>query len=274
MKGTQNINDFLSVVQLTDTHLFADIEHSLVGIKTAASLQQVLIEMQQVLPKIDLILMTGDLSQDCSADSYMHLREMIDRLAIPTHCLAGNHDDLVLMRSHLPSPFISLESALNIGKWHIILLSSVVENAVYGHLALSELAKLETMLQEELERPTLIAFHHPAISINSQWMDQISLDNQEEFWAICDRYPQVQVVINGHAHQDFQQIHETPQNSVMCLVTPSTCIQFATQNPNFQIDHQSPGFRHLRLYHDGRVETEVYRLKVNSFSPDLAAIAY
>jgi len=274
MKGKQNSNDFVSVVQLTDTHLFADIEHSLVGIKTAASLQQVLIEMQRVLPRTDLILITGDLSQDCSDASYMHLREMIDRLEIPTYCLAGNHDNLALMRSHLPSPFISLESALNIGKWRILLLSSVVENAVYGQLELSELEKLEAMLQQESDRPTLIAFHHPAISINSQWMDQISLENQDEFWAICDRYPQVQVVINGHAHQDFQQIYETPHNSVICLVTPSTCIQFTPQNSKFRIDHQSPGFRHLRLYDDGRVETEVYRLRVGSFSPDLAAIGY
>ncbi len=274
MKGKQNSNDFVSVVQLTDTHLFADIEHSLVGIKTAASLRQVLIEMQQALPKVDLILITGDITQDCSAASYMHLRELIDRLEIPTYCLAGNHDDVPLMRSHLPSPYISLETSLNIGKWRIILLSSVVENAVYGHLAQAELERLETMLAEQPDRPTLIAFHHPAISINSQWMDQICLDNQEEFWAICDRYPQVQVVLNGHAHQDFQQIYETPHNSVTCLVTPSTCVQFAPQNPKFQIDNQSPGFRHLRLYGNGNIETEVHRIKVNSFSPDLAAIGY
>jgi Icc protein len=178
------------------------------------------------------------------------------------------------MRSHLPSSYISLDTALHIGKWRLLLLSSVVAGAVYGHLDSSELERLESMLQAEPDYPTLIAFHHPAIPINSQWMDQISLDNQEEFWAICDRYPQVQVVLNGHAHQDFQQIHETPHNSVICLVTPSTCIQFAPQNHKFQIDSQPPGFRHLRLYDDGSIETEVYRLKVGSFSPDLAAIGY
>ena len=124
--------------------------------------------------KIDLILLTGDLTQDCSATSYIRLRESIDRLEIPTYCLAGNHDDIPLMRSHLPSPYISLETSLHIGKWRLLLLSSVVENAVYGHLDTSELSRLESMLQAEPDRPTLIAFHHPAIPINSQWMDQIS----------------------------------------------------------------------------------------------------
>lgn len=59
-----------------------------------------------------------------------------------------------------------------------------------------------------------------------------------------------------------------------CLVTPSTCVQFQPKNHKFQIDNQPAGFRHLRLYPNGIMETEVHRLKVGSFHPDLAAIGY
>jgi Icc protein len=57
-------------------------------------------------------------------------------------------------------------------------------------------------------------------------------------------------------------------------VTPSTCVQFASHTPQFQIDSQPAGFRHLRLYPDGSLETEVHRLPTGQFLPELAAQGY
>ncbi|WP_055076000.1 3',5'-cyclic-AMP phosphodiesterase [Pseudanabaena sp. 'Roaring Creek'] len=274
MKGKISYGSFVSIAQLTDIHLFGDIESSLLGIQTEASFQEVLTAIKRNLPQIDLLLLTGDLTQDGSAASYDRLRRSLDRFGIHAYCLPGNHDDGILMKRQLPSDYVHLSRSLDVGKWRILLLSSVVVGAVHGYLADSELEWLEDNLKAYPERPTLIAFHHPAITLGSRWIDGICLENQDQFWEICDRYPQIEVVINGHAHQEFDEIYETPHNSVRCLVTPSTCIQFEPKNHKFQIDSQPPGFRHLRLYPNGAMETEVYRLKVGSFSPDLAAIGY
>lgn len=274
MKGIINYGSFVSIAQLTDIHLFADIDSSLVGIKTEFSFQEVLLQIKRTLRQIDLLMLTGDLTQDGSAASYERLSKSLDDFGVHSYCLAGNHDILPTMQAHLPSEYVHLSRALDVGKWRILLLSSVVEGAVHGYLSEAELSYLEHNLNDYPERPTLIAFHHPAIPLGSQWIDGICLENQDEFWAICDRYPQIEVVLNGHAHQEFDRIYETPHNSVRCLVTPSTCIQFEPQNHKFQIDNQPPGFRHLRLYPNGTMETEVYRLKVGSFHPDLAAVGY
>lgn len=274
MKDKMNYGSFVSIAQLTDIHLFEDIECSLVGIPTEASFQAVLAEVKQTLPQIDLLLLTGDLTQDGSVASYDRLRRSLNKFGIHAYCIAGNHDDLTLMKKHLPSEYVHLSQSLDVGKWRILLLNSVVIGAVHGYLASAELAWLESSLSAYPDRPTLIAFHHPAVPLGSQWIDGICLENQEEFWEICDRHPQIEVVLNGHAHQDFDQIHEMPHNAVRCLVTPSTCIQFQPKNHKFQIDSQPAGFRHLRLYPNGIMETEVHRLKVGSFYPDLAAIGY
>ena len=269
-----NYGSFVSIAQLTDIHLFAGIEESLVGIETEASFQETLATVKKTLQQIDFLLLTGDLTQDGSVESYDRLRRSLDRFGIHAYCLAGNHDDLPIMKANLSSEYVHLSRAVDIGKWRILLLSSVVVGAVHGYLATSELTWLKETLNAYPDRPTLIAFHHPAVSLGSYWIDSICLENQDKFWAICDRHPQVQVVVNGHAHQEFDQIHETPHNSVRCLVTPSTCVQFQPQNQKFQIDNQPPGFRHLRLYPNGEMETEVHRLKVGSFHPDLAAVGY
>ncbi len=274
MKGKTNCGNSFSIAQLTDIHLFEDIDKSLLGIQTEASFKAVLTEIKRSLLPIDAMLLTGDLTQDGSIASYIRLRQNLDNFAIPAYCLAGNHDDIPLMQSHLPSEYVYLQRSLDIGKWRILFLNSVVVNAVHGYLSGEELSYLENTLNAYPDRPTLITFHHPAVPLGSQWIDGICLENQEEFWEICDRHPQIEVVLNGHAHQAFDQIYETPHNSVRCLVTPSTCIQFEPQNHKFQIDSQPPGFRYLRLYTNGTMETEVHRLKVGSFHPDLAAVGY
>ena len=269
--------NFVSIAQITDTHLFAERDRTLTGIPTQQSFQAVLAHIQQTVPEIDLLLLTGDLSQDCSAESYLFMRRCLEEFGKPAYALAGNHDIIPLMQSHLPSENVHLERSLDFGDahpWRLIMLNSVVVEAVHGYLDNAELDYLETDLQAHPDQPTLIAFHHPAIAIGTSWMDCISLENKEQFWEICDRYPQVQVVVNGHAHQAFDQIHSTPHNFVRCLVTPSTCIQFQPHSDAFAIDPQSAGFRHLKLYDNGSLETTIYRLPTGQFPADLNAISY
>jgi len=259
---------FISIVQITDIHLYADTDRCLMGIPTDKSFKEVLASIKQNIPKVDLLLLTGDLSQDSSVESYQRLRDTLDSFEIPAYCLAGNHDDWQLMETHLPSEYVHLRRSLNINNWQILLMNSVVVNAVYGYLADTELNWLEQNLQASPDRPTLISFHHPAIAIGSPWMDDICLTNKNQFWEIGDRYPQIKAVVNGHAHQDFDQIYETPHNSVRCFVSPSTCVQFQPQTTDLQIDDQSPAFRHLCLFDDGSLQTKIYRLEPNRFVAD------
>ena len=268
------MSNFISIAQITDTHLFENINGCLAGIPTDSSFKEVLATIKQNIPKVDLLLLTGDLSQDGSVGSYQRLRDTLDDFELPAYCLAGNHDDLTIMQTNLPSKYVHLRRSLNIGNWQILLLSSVVVGAVHGYLADTELDWLEQKLIAEPDLHTLIAFHHPAIPIGSPWMDDICLTNQDQFWGICDRYSQIKVVLNGHAHQDFDLIHETPHSFVRYFVSPSTCVQFQPQTANFQIDNQPPGFRHLCLFEDGSIQTKIHRLKNNKFIADHNAMTY
>ena len=62
--------DRVSVLQLTDMHLFGNDDERLLGVDTAASFQAVLDAIMQEGRDIDIVLATGDLSQDYSYDSY------------------------------------------------------------------------------------------------------------------------------------------------------------------------------------------------------------
>jgi Icc protein len=89
------------VVQISDLHLFAKPHHRLLGVDTEASFLQVQKAIAALDPLPDLLLLTGDLSQDGSAASYARLRAHLQTLPIDTYWLAGNHDRLHTMNQEL-----------------------------------------------------------------------------------------------------------------------------------------------------------------------------
>src|SRR5690625_7845155 len=85
------------VVQITDLHVFADNEVTLLGVNTAQALQGVLDHIQQHQSDYDLLLVTGDISQDGTAGSYELIKTMHQQLSESFFYLPYNHDDYAPM---------------------------------------------------------------------------------------------------------------------------------------------------------------------------------
>lgn len=259
----------LLVAQLTDIHLFATPQQELVGLLTIESFQVVLQKLKQLKPSPDLLLLTGDLSQDHTKESYQHLEQLISPLGIPAYWLPGNHDSLPVMEQVLTKfPFLEQKSFQK-GNWNFILLNSGVPGYVHGYLSGTTLDWLDRQLSELPPQPTLVALHHPPFLVNSEWLDSSTLQNPEELFAVLARYPQVKLVLFGHIHQEFDREFK----GIRYLGSPSTCIQFKPKSEKFGLDVVEPGFRLLKLYPDGKVETQVERVEFAG-PVDLAAKGY
>ncbi len=246
----------LLVAQITDTHLFAEVEPSVFGVTPHNSLQAVVERLKALQPQPDILLLTGDLSQDESSQSYDRLYNFLAPLNIPAYWLPGNHDNLQLMEQVLQQPPIHATKSFTSGGWNFLLLSSLIPGCVYGEISKQSLDWLESQLEKLTNLPTLIAIHHPPCLINSEWMDNINLRNYEEFLPIVDRYPQVKLVVFGHIHQEFA----TVRHGVSYLGSPSTCVQFQPQSKEFTIDKQAqPGLRLINLFENGTYNTEIVR---------------
>ncbi len=246
----------LLVAQITDTHLFASTDQQLMGVTTADTLRVVVRRLSQLQPRPDLLLLTGDLSHDETAESYQWLQDLLVPLGIPTYWLPGNHDNLPIMEEVLYQPPISPEKSFRAGGWHFLLLSSWLPGCVHGKLSGPTLEWLEQQLQFG-DQPTLVSLHHPPCSINSDWMDKIGLQDPERFLGIIDRYPHVKLVVFGHIHQAF----EDQRRGVSYLGSPSTCVQFQPQVNKFAIVPQTqPGFRLFSLFPDGSYEIRIERV--------------
>jgi 3',5'-cyclic-AMP phosphodiesterase len=262
----------LLLLQFTDTHFFGPAEGRLMGVDTAATFGQVVKLAHEKHGAPDFYLLTGDLSQDETEQSYLRFAEIVKDFKAPAYYLPGNHDVRPIMQRAFAAngaPFHNENSFVS-GDWVVILLDTQVEGEVHGHLAEAELAHLEKTLSEHPDKHALVSLHHHPVAIGSAWMDQIKVDNSDEFLAILDRHSNVRVVLCGHIHQDF----EHQRRGVHFFGTPSTCVQFKPRSEQFALDAVAPGYRWMRLTPSGTFETGVVRVHALAAGLDMASHGY
>jgi Icc protein len=241
----------------------------LLGLNTQHCLEQIIdLAISTQVP--DLVVASGDLAHDGSAQAYQHLHTCFSRLGVPIYCLPGNHDEAATLRENAQCGRLYSSRSACIGGWLLVFLDSSVAGSEGGHLSESELNELDAALTSHPELPALVCLHHQPVNIGSRWLDTMAVDNPKAFFDIIDRHPQVRAVIWGHVHQTFEQ----QRNGVRLLSTPSTCVQFLPNSEAFAVDMIPPGYRWLELYPDGTFKTGVTRLQMNPGTIDLSTRGY
>lgn len=257
----------IRIVQLTDMHLFASTEGQLLGMNTDHSFNEVLKLVRSRVPAMDLILATGDLSQDGSETSYQRLKSYLGAFDVPYYWLSGNHDQNSMLNRMSQSTSAS-EPIIDVGEWRIVMLDSSVAEQVHGFLDDDQLQVLKQALVTD--KHVLICCHHHPIPMGSQWIDNIGIRNSADFMDIIESSPNVKAVLWGHVHQEVDEVITERR----FMATPSTCIQFTKYSADFAVDTLSPGFRYLELMPDGRVVTEVHRVTGVEFTIDYSIKGY
>ena len=256
----------LSVLQVTDTHIGAATDNRLAGVDTRKSLKHVL-DAAASDGHSDLVLLTGDLSDDGSVDAYRELHRQVAATGLDHVWLPGNHDDIANMQA-VAAPYMA--TTVGAGNWGFILLNSQIPGAVGGELAESELLRLARFLQNLDYRYLLICVHHHPLSIGCRWLDQQTISNGARLLQMLDGCDRVRALLWGHVHQEFDQ----QRQHYRLLATPSTCVQFAPGSDHFRVDHSQPGYRRIWLGEDGSVRTEVKRIPPELFDADYDCEGY
>ncbi|MDJ0739151.1 MAG: 3',5'-cyclic-AMP phosphodiesterase [Gammaproteobacteria bacterium] len=259
----------LRVLQLTDTHLYADPVRTLLGINTLDSFRSVLRQVRDAHWPLDLLLATGDLVHDASPEGYARIARMLAEFDVPVFCLPGNHDIPPVMREHLRAATVSTDTVQDLGAWRFVMLDTVIPDDEGGHLGDDQLAALERALAAT-DRHVLVCMHHQPVDVGSAWIDTMTVDNPAPLFEILDRHDHVRGVLWGHIHQTY----EARRNGVRLMASPSTCVQFAPRHDDFKVDEEPPGFRLLALLPDGTIRSEVVRIAEMPHGVELASAGY
>jgi Icc protein len=185
------------------------------------------------------------------------LHDLLAPLKVPIYCLPGNHDNVNNMRAILDGECIISAERILRDNWQLIMVASSAQGETGGEVSDLQLFAIEKHLQQYPDMPTLVGIHHPPVSLDSPWLDAMSLHNKETFLEKLSQYPQVKTIVFGHAHQAYETSHQ----HIRILGTPSTCTQFKPASKEFALDTETAGYRMLDLYDNGKIDTTIVRLE-------------
>ena len=139
------------VAQLTDPHILAEGEWLGGNIDTAGYLRDAVAHVNALLPRPDLVIVTGDLADEGTRAQYDHLAALLAPLQVPFVLLPGNHDVPATL-TEVFGDAATWPRAMDVGPLCLILLDDSVPGSPNGRVGEEQLA-LARRGAGPLERP-------------------------------------------------------------------------------------------------------------------------
>lgn len=235
----------VTVLQLSDTHLVAEPGGPVHGLDPDARLDDVLAAWAASDEAADLILLTGDLTDDGSVTACERLAAALGRLDAPVLATAGNHD-----RPDAVSAVFGSHHVAELDGWRVVAFDTSVPGEIHGAIdvpaALGALDALDA-------RPTVVALHHPPLSRSSHpWFQ---LHGAEQLLAGLGDRPHVRGVVAGHLHD---AVELSSASGVPVLGCPSTLYAITHRGDEMELGSDAPrGARIIELGDDGEMTSRL-----------------
>jgi 3',5'-cyclic AMP phosphodiesterase CpdA len=211
------VTDHLRILHLSDTHLYGDgrLHYGLVD--TLAALDRVLARAGEA-DAVDLVVVSGDLSDDGSAASYRLLRDRLEPWAAERGAAIayamGNHD--------LPGAFEEVlgprETVLEVGGFRVVTVDTTVARAGYGRIGAERLECLRVALSEPSANGTVVVLHHPPVPPTTGLFDTLRLIDPQPLLDVCSA-SDVRLILAGHYHHAL--VTEAGPRGIPVVVAPA-----------------------------------------------------
>ena len=195
----------IRIAQISDLHIKAPGTLAYGRVDTARALRRCVATLNQLSPKPDLVVISGDLADTPTTEEYEHLKRLLAPLKLPDVGIPGNHDSRELMRAAFPQGYAFPSGPLNqhveIAGLDLLQLDSSVPGKPHGELDQPTLQWLDATLASAPDRPALLFLHHPPFKTGIWHMDAQNLLNAGELAPVVRRHPRVQLIATGHVHR-------------------------------------------------------------------------
>ncbi|MEE9416804.1 MAG: metallophosphoesterase [Acidimicrobiales bacterium] len=192
------------IAQISDPHI---TEHkAALPVEPIARLKTVVEHLNNSSTAIDLVVATGDLTNDGTTGQYELLLEILEPLSSPVALLPGNHDDhrnlRIVFEESFPNNLPTEHMSFVVEEFDLRIVCLDTADICRHDGVFDELRA--TWLEDTLAtstKPTMVFMHHPAMLTGIRWMDLMSLDDHESFTRIIAAHHHVHAVSAGHLHR-------------------------------------------------------------------------
>jgi 3',5'-cyclic AMP phosphodiesterase CpdA len=224
---------------------------------TRAGLTRAVEALNVLSPHPDLVLASGDLVDEPSAEAYATLRAILADLTVPLVLLPGNHDDCALLaeafpeHDYLPQGGLPAHFVRDLGDIRLVAFDAVIPGKEYAAPTDEALDWLAETLATASGQPTMIAMHHPPIATGLAFMDAIQPPWAPRLAEILDANRQVRLIATGHVHRQIDGM--VGHARVATAGSTGHQFAFATNLDSPPLVSGEPAMLRLHLWRDGAV---------------------
>lgn len=250
------------IAQLTDIHIGFDPDakpEELNRIRFRKTLDRLLAQPNT----IDLLVLTGDLTDHGDKDSFEKTAALLDRVECPILPMVGNHDSREGLLHAFP------DTPTEGGFVHytheqdgllIVLLDTLEDGRHGGAFCTARRDWLRRTLEANADTPTLIFMHHPPVVSGIDWMDPVADEDWiENFAEAIAGHDQILAIHCGHLHRPLHTSFRGVPLGVTPSVAPLVSLDLRPVDPeradNRDLITTEPATYALHRWHGGELVT-------------------
>ncbi|MGH1550514.1 metallophosphoesterase [Leifsonia poae] len=211
------MTDRLRILHLSDTHLYGDGRLHYGIVDTLAGFDRVLARAA-TLTQVDVVVASGDLSDDGTADSYRRLKGTLEPWAAERGAAIvyamGNHD----LRDGFEEVLGARETVTHVRGFRVVTVDTSVPGAGYGQVSEEQLDRLRDVLAEPSESGTVVVLHHPPVPPTTVLFEPLRLVDPEPLLEVCSA-ADVRLILAGHFHHGL--VTEAGPAGIPVVVAPA-----------------------------------------------------
>lgn len=245
------------IAQISDLHISA-VNKKTYGVAPMSEyLQHCISHINQLNPKPDLVLVTGDITSAGKAEEFEQAVSLLSQLIAPYYVIPGNHDnklnlinafkDVPCMSAHIASEASKefINYVINDYDVRLIAIDSTSINEPGGEICETRATWLQECLALEPEKPTVIFMHHPPLQLSIPESNLDGFIGANRLGDIVEQNPNIERILCGHVHRStFSRWRGTIVSTAPSIgmelhldLTMKQESQFSLQTPEYQLHH-------------------------------------
>ncbi len=243
------------VAQISDTHLIAPGGPGRFGEEKLIALERCIEAINNLDTPPDVVIHTGDLSDNGSSEELLLAKKYLDKLVVPYYVTPGNKDcadklmdvfteqlsDVVIggpityLVDNLPIKLASLDTTTSLDN--------------RGLLDFKKIAAIDKILSMHQDDPVIIFSHHPPFNLSSENSPHFEFVNKNSiklFGELVDRHSQIVALFCGHFHRPIKRsmgLFDANIAPPVCNLIDYSSIKTGTNHiGNFQLHKFGKGY--------------------------------
>lgn len=195
------------IAQISDPHvrphgvLYQNI------VDSNAMLGAAVAQINALRPAPDVVVLTGDVVDEGSAEEYATARSILAELKAPLRVIPGNHDERRALRAAFADhAYLQGDGPIHfaddgLGPVRIVAVDVTIPGKHHGRFDESAAAWLEGVLARVPERPTLVLMHQPPFACDVPYLDKYWCEGGGLLAEVIGQFPAVERITCGHVHR-------------------------------------------------------------------------